>query len=95
MASRCSVGDGIAEQRHQALAVEHLARLGRAGDFEERRKDVHMNRRHVARRAGLGHAGPADDERLARAAFVEAALAAAQRSVVGDVAASSSAPSPS
>gem|GEM_PF-3656401 len=45
-----------------------------------------MNGRHVACRAGLSDARPADDEGLARTTFIEAALAAAKRSVVGDVA---------
>ena len=43
-----------------------------------------MRRRRSERRAGGDLAGPAHDERHADAAFVKAALAAAQRGVVGD-----------
>ena len=76
------------EQAEVARAVERIAGVGfRAGEFEERRIEIHAVDRLVADGAGRDTAGPAEDVRHADAAFVEHALAAAQRCVVGDAAA--------
>ncbi len=77
----------VAEQRHKTFTVERVAGgRRRGGDFQQRRIEIDVNRRHVTRRAGFHLSGPANEERIARAALVETAFAAAERRVVGDVA---------
>src|SRR6185503_17725538 len=69
----------------QAFAVQNLLGLGGSGQFQKRREDVDVDGWDLAGRTGFGDSGPADDEGLASATFVQAALTASQWGVVGDV----------
>ena len=77
----------VFEQRHEALAIERVVfRSLRACDPKQRGIHIDVNRGNIAGASRLHLARPAHDERIARAAFVETALPAAQRRVVGHVA---------
>ena len=79
---------GVFEEGDEAFAVLWLISGGLGGgDFDQGGVEIDVDGRDAAGRAGFGDAGPADDEGDAGAAFVEAAFAAAEGGVVGDVAA--------
>ena len=79
-------GGGVFEEGDEAFAVLGLAgRWLGGGDFDQGGVEVDVDGGDAAGGGGLGDAGPADDEGDAGAAFVEAAFAAAEGGVVGDV----------
>ncbi len=68
----------------QALAVDHpIGGQLDAGDLQDRGKEVDAAGRHVGGALRLDHAGPANDQWHANAAFVGKPFAGTQRGVVG------------
>ena len=78
-------GRRVAQHGGETHTVERVAGARSAADeVQQRRIHVDVRHRDVARAAGGHDAGPADDEWDARAAFVEGALAATERRIVGE-----------
>ena len=67
-------------ERDEAFTIEWLIRRRRPiGDFQQRWIEIDVDRRHVRTTARFDRSRPAHDEGDARAPFVQAPLAAAQR----------------